>query len=99
MATKLTKPVTRETTRKVGRLPIILTIAPNGSQNEALLGLRLKGRRTQYVVALSSVYQMAALWHGQKEARARREARRNGIPWRTARRQFQRDNSIQTPLP
>jgi hypothetical protein len=67
---------------------VIVTLAPAGSQNEALIGLRLKGTRTQYVCAVSSVYQMAALWHGQKEAAARREAKRNGIPWRIAKKKF-----------
>ena len=83
--TKLTKPVSRETTRSVGTRPIILTVAPSGSQNETLIGLRLKGRRTQYVVALSDLYRMAALWHGQKEAAAKRQARKDGVSWRAER--------------
>lgn len=88
--TTLTKPVSRETAKKVGARPVIITIAPAGSQSEALIGLRLKGTRTQYVVALSDVYRMAALWHGQKEAKARREARKNGISWRIAKKEFTR---------
>lgn len=92
--TKLTKPVSRETARQSSRRNIIVTIAPAGSQPEALIGFRLKGTRTQYVCALSSVFQMAALWHGQKEQRAKREARKNGVPWRVARKQFNAENSI-----
>lgn len=92
--TSLTKPVSRETAKTIGGRAIILTIAPSGSQSEALIGLRLKGRRTQYVVALSDVYRMAALWHGQKEAKAKKEARRNGIRWATAKKDFLRGNTI-----
>lgn len=86
--TKLTKPIARETNCRYSGRPVIVTLAPAGSQNEALIGLHLKGQRTQYVMALSDAYRLAALWHGQAESQARREARRNGVPWRQARRQF-----------
>jgi hypothetical protein len=92
--TKLLTPVTRETAKSIGSRPIILTIAPAGSQSEALIGLRLKGKRTQYVCALSDVYRMAALWHGQKESAARKAARRSGTPWKIAKRDFVANNSI-----
>lgn len=92
--TKLTKPVARETSKMYGSRNVIVTIAPAGSQSEALIGLRLKGRRVQYVCALSDVYRMAALWHGQKEAAAKRAARKNGVPWNLARKQFLAANSI-----
>lgn len=94
MATKLLKPVQRETAKTYLSRPVIITLAPAGSQNEALIGLRLKGKRTQYVAALSDVYRMAALWHGQKEAAARRAARKNGVSWRVAKKQFTAANSI-----
>ncbi len=92
--TLLTKPVTRETLKQVGKRAILLTIAPCGSQDEARIGLRLKGKRTQYVVLLSDVWRMAALWHGQKESKARKEARKAGVPWRNAKKQFIRNNSL-----
>lgn len=92
--TKLDFPVHRVTRKKVGKWPVVLTIAPAGSQEEALIGLRLLGKRTQYVVALSDVYRVAALWHGQKEAAARKEARKQGIPWKRAKKDFVRKNSI-----
>lgn len=92
--TKLTSNVTRETARTYNRRPVIITLAPAGSQNEALIGLRLKGERTQYVVALSDIYRLAALWHGQKEAVAKRAARKQGIPWRLAKRDFQKSNNL-----
>jgi hypothetical protein len=69
-------------------------MSPAGSQNEALIGLRLKGKRVQYVVALSDVYRVAALWHGQKESCAKRAARKAGVSWRVAKRQFNRENSL-----
>lgn len=47
-----------------------------------------------HVVALSDLYRMAALWHGGKEAQAKRAARRNGVSWRVARKQFIKENSI-----
>ena len=86
--TKLTKPISRETGKTYGSRAVIVTLAPAGAQNEALIGLRLKGQRTQYVCALSDVYYMAAKWHGQKEAAARREARKNGVPWKKAKKDF-----------
>ena len=92
--TALTKPVSRETNRRVGKRPVIITIAPRGQENEALIGLRLKGQRLQYVITLSDVYRLAAMWHGQKEKAARLAARRNGVPWRTAKRQFDAVNRI-----
>ncbi len=93
--TKLVNPVTRETDKYYGTRNVMITIAPaGGSQDEVLIALRLKGKRTQYVCALSDVYRMAALWHGQKEAKARREAKRNGISWKSAKKQFYKDNSL-----
>lgn len=92
--TKLEKPVTRETAKRIGARAVLITIAPAGSQSEALIALRLKGKRTQYVVALSDLYRMAALWHGQKEAQAKRAARKEGVPWRTARKAFDAANRV-----
>lgn len=94
MPTPLNKPVIRETNKVVSGRPVILTIAPAGSQSDALIGLRLKGTRTQYVTALSKLYIMAAMWHGEKLKAAKKAARKNGIAWRIAKKQFERDNSI-----
>lgn len=94
MATELSKPVSRETAKVVGGRNVIVTIAPCGAQSEARIGLRLKGKRTQYVCALSDLYRMAALWHGQKEAAARKAARKNGVPWARAKKSFVQENSI-----
>ena len=93
--TKLTKPVSRETSKTYQGREVIVTIAPAGAQSEALIGLRLKGKRTQYVCALSDVYRDAALRYGQKQAAAKRQARREGTPWRIAKKAFDRANSIE----
>ena len=92
--TKLTKKISRETNKHVGKRTVIVTLAPAGSQNEALIGLRLKGKRTMYVIALSDVYRYAALQYGYKESVARRKARKNGVPWKQAKKDFIRENSI-----
>lgn len=92
--TSLSRPVVRLTSKCYGSLPVIITLAPAGSQDEVLIGLRLKGRRTEYVVALSDVYRNAALQYGQKEALARRAARKNGVPWKQARKQFVQQNKM-----
>jgi hypothetical protein len=92
--THLTKPVHR-ITRKIDRnKPIIVTLAPCGSQDEALIGLRRKGERTQYVVTVSDVYRWAALTHGNKERIAKAKARKDGVAWRRAKRDFIKTNSI-----
>ena len=92
--TKLTKPVSRVTNKNVGKRAVVLTIAPAGAQPEALIGVRLQGQRTQYVVTLSDIYRVAAMWHGQKEAAAKRAARKNGIAWKIAKKQFIAANTI-----
>ena len=92
--TPLSKPVHRLPRKKDRNKPVIVTLAPCGSQDEALIGLRRKGERTQYVVTLSDVYRWAALTHGNKERIAKAAARKNGVPWRRARRDFVAANSI-----
>lgn len=89
--TKLTKPVRRETSRLIGRRPIIVTLSPCGGQSEALIGLRLKGQRHQYVCRLSDVYRIAATWAASAEVAARRQARKMGIPWRIYRKTIKHD--------
>ncbi len=95
MATRLTKPVSRETDKAVQGRNIILTMAPaGGSQTEVLIGVRLKGRRTGYITTLSDVFRRAALDYGLKEKRAKAEARKFGVPWKRAKKEFIRQNSI-----
>lgn len=94
MPTKLSKPISRESAKSIQGRPVIVTLAPAGSQSEALIGLRLKGKRTQYVVALSDVYRNAALQYGLKEKAAKKAARKAGISWRSAKHQFIKANSI-----
>lgn len=91
--TTLTKTLSRVTGKKYNGRPVVVTLCPLGGQPEALISFRLLGTRTQYVLRLSDAYRMAALWYGQKEAKAKREARRNGISWARARKQFLADNT------
>lgn len=95
MAYPLTKPVSRETKKHYQGLPVILTIAPAGAQDEALIGLRLKGKRTEYILALSDAYRYAALAYGNRVKAAKREARRLGVSWRQAKKKFDAQNKIQ----
>jgi hypothetical protein len=92
--TNLTRPVHRLTRKLDRNKPIIVTLAPCGSQDEALIGLRRKGERTQYVVTVSDVYRWAALTHGNKERIAKAKARKEGTPWKRAKKQFNKANSI-----
>ena len=92
--TQLLKPISRKTAKIVSGLPVVLTLAPCGSNPDARVGVRLAGQRTQYTALLSDLYRVMALWHGQKEAAAKRAARKNGVSWRIARKTFIRENSI-----
>jgi hypothetical protein len=65
-----------------------------GGQADALIGMRLKGRRTVYTLALSYLYTLGAMAYGQRESAAKRAARKAGVSWRIARRDFQKQNSI-----
>ena len=92
--TKLLSPVRRETAKTVAGRPVIVTLANCGGQSEARIGVRLKGKRTQYTTTLSDLYRVLAMWHGAKELAAKRAARRDGVPWRFAKRKFAAANSI-----
>lgn len=94
--TQLNKPISRQSSYLVQGLPVIITLAPLGAQNEARIGFRLKGRRVQYLLLLSDCYRSAALNHGRKEALARKEARKRGVPWAKARKLFLSQNQINT---
>lgn len=94
MSTKLTKPVSRETNRTFQKRPVIITIAPLGKQDEVLIGLRLKGTRVQYTISLSEVYCMAAMRYANRELAAKKAARKAGVPWHVARRQFIKENVL-----
>jgi hypothetical protein len=92
--TTLSKIVTRKTAKVVQGRAVILSVGPLGSQADARLGLRLSGQRTIYTALLSDLWRTLALWHGQKLAAAKRNARKAGIPWRIAKKQFNASNSL-----
>ncbi len=94
--TELTKPIHRLTNKYIGSRRIVLTVAPGSETRETLIGTRLLGTRTQYVITLSDVHRSAALIYANKEKAARKQARKDGIPWKTARLAFRRNNTIPT---
>lgn len=97
MPTRLTKPVHRVTNKRIRKKPVVITLGPGTDSRDDLIGLRLLGERTQYVVTVSDLYRVAAMWHGQKEAIAKRAARKSGIPWSRAKKDFIKNNTIQKP--
>lgn len=97
MPTPLTKPVHRVSNKKVSGKNIVITLGPGTGKRDDLIGVRLLGERTQYVVTISDLYRVAAMWHGQKEAIAKRAARKSGIPWSRAKKDFIKNNTIQKP--
>ena len=92
--TKLSTKVCRETANEYQHRPIIVSLCPLGAQKDRLLGFRLKGTRTTYIASVAAIFRIAALGYAQREAAAKRAARKAGIPWKTARKQFLAANSI-----
>lgn len=70
----------------IGRKRYALGLHPR--VDETLISIREVGRRVGYVLPISTVRVHAALAFGRAEAAAKREARKNGVPWRVARRVF-----------
>lgn len=98
--TRLTSPVRRLTMAKYGKSHIVVVLAPAGATSkDAIIAFRLSGKRTQYITSVASLFRMAALWYGAREAMARRAARKSGTPWRIAKKQFIRDNTIRETSP
>lgn len=70
----------------IGRKTYVLGIHPNDP--EPILSIRELGRRVPYAVPVSTVRVHAALAFGRAESAAKREARKSGIRWKTAKRKF-----------
>lgn len=94
--TTLLKPVSRVTARnfKHYKRPLAITLIPGTETRDDLIAFRLKGTRAAIPARVVDLYTMAALWYGQKMATAKRQARKDGVPWAKARKQFLRDNKI-----
>jgi hypothetical protein len=92
--TRLTSPVRRITKAKYGKNSIVVTLASAGVTADAFVVFRLLGKRTQYITTVSTLYRLAALWHGQKVTISKRAARKEGVSWRVAKKQFERDNRV-----
>lgn len=92
----LHKPVTRITARnfKHYRRPLAITLIPGSDSRDEMISFRLKGTREYIPARVADLYTMAALWHGQKMANAKRKARKDGIPWRIARKTFLRNQQL-----
>jgi hypothetical protein len=82
--TRLTSTVQRVV--KIGGKRYVLGLHP--SEKEDLISLRPLGCHVSYVVPVSTVRIQAALAFGRAEQAARREARKYGVPWKSARREF-----------
>jgi hypothetical protein len=88
MATKLNKPITRETDSSVfdsGKLKdIIVSIEP--TRGGALIGFRLKGTRDTFRLPVGSLFVRAVDHHNQKvEQKAKRLHKEDKVPIRSAR--------------
>jgi len=92
--TRLNKHVHRVSNHMVKGKPVVVTIAPGSEKRHDVIAVRLLGERTQYLVTLADIYRWGALAYANKEKAAKTAARKAGIPWRTAKKQFVRDNSI-----
>jgi len=91
---QLHKPVSRVTTKPFGhyKRPIVITLVPGTDTRDELIAMRLKGTRELFLGRVADLYRMMALWHANKVAAAKRAARKEGIPWRRPKREFQRQN-------
>lgn len=88
--TKLNSTIARETQKRVQGRPIVVTLIPGTDSREPMLALRLKGTRVEYRGLVSDLYRVLALWHSNAERSAKAQARKDGIPWREARKAFLR---------
>jgi hypothetical protein len=70
----------------IGRKRYALGLHPR--MDETLISIREVGRRVGYVLPVSALRIHAALAFGRAELAAKRAARKNGVPWRVARRVF-----------
>jgi hypothetical protein len=92
--TQLTKKVSRLSNHRVQGRRIAVTLVPGTEKRHDLVALRQHGRQTQYLVPVADIYRWGALIYANKVKAAKAEARRNGIPWRQAKKQFARDNNV-----
>jgi len=92
--TPLLKSIHRLSNKRIQGKPIVITLAPTGSGD--MIALRRLRERTQYIISLQEVYQMAALRYANKESAAKKQARKDGIPWKRAKASFVRANTIKT---
>jgi hypothetical protein len=88
--TRLKQKVERVTAYRSYGKPGVVSLAPLGSQTDARIAVRLLGERTYCTGLVSDLYRVLALWHAPKIAKAKAQARRDGVPWRIAKKAFLR---------
>ena len=81
-------PVTRLVQIRGVKHPVVVTLVPCRGERDTLLALRPHRMRVPYVITLADCYRLAALWHGNKERAAKAAARKAGVPWKRARKDF-----------
>lgn len=90
--TILLKPVHRATSRPIRdgiyNRPVVITLAPGTSSRDDMIAMRLLGTRQQMSARVIDIYNHLALMHAEKVKKAKKEARKNGIPWAKAKKQF-----------
>lgn len=92
--TPLTKKVTRLSNHRVQGRRIVVSIVPGTEKRHDMVGLRQHGKQTQYLVPVADIYRWGALIYANRMKAAKSVARKAGIPWRTAKKQFVRDNQV-----
>ena len=92
MPTKLTADVIRATEGDFlyYRRPIVIGLHPVRDSGEALITLRLQGTREPLVGRISDVYRFLAAAQAQRLSKAKKEARKNGVPWKRAKKELLR---------
>ena len=92
--TALSSPVRRVTAARYCSRNLVVIIAACGGQPEARIGVRQKGKRTAYTATVSDFYRWAASLYAAKERSAKRAARKQGLPWKQAKKRFIAENTI-----
>lgn len=72
---------------KIGSKRFVLGLHPMATEDA--ISIRPLGKRTGYLLMVSTAHIHAAFNYGRAEQAAKRQARKDGRPWRFAKRSFQ----------
>lgn len=92
--TSLTKKLSRLSNHRVQGRRVVVSLVPGTEKRHDLVAVRQHGRQTQYLVPVADIYRWGALIYANRVRAAKAEARRAGVPWFKAKKQFVRDNRI-----